>query len=92
MLGYVLEEGRKLGAEAFTLEVRTGNQPAIRLYEKFGFIGEGVRKGFYKAALGRNGDDREDALIMWKGRKGMEELPLFLLPKLMYNNRYSDGL
>ena len=66
MLGYVLEEGRKLGAEAFTLEVRTGNQPAIRLYEKFGFIGEGVRKGFYKAALGRNGDDREDALIMWK--------------------------
>ncbi len=66
MLGRVLEEGKKLGIEAFTLEVRCSNQPAIRLYEKFGFIGEGVRKGFYKAALGKDGEAREDALIMWK--------------------------
>ncbi len=66
MLEHVLEEGKKLGIEAFTLEVRCSNQPAIRLYEKFGFIGEGVRKGFYKAAFGQNGEAREDALIMWK--------------------------
>ena len=42
-----------------TLEVRRSNEPAINLYEKFGFEVEGVRKGYY-----RFGD--EDALIMWR--------------------------
>lgn len=59
MLRRVLEDGEKLGIKAFTLEVRCSNLPAIRLYEKFGFIGEGVRKNFYA-------NPREDALIMWK--------------------------
>lgn len=59
MLRRVLEDGQKLGIADFTLEVRCSNLPAIRLYEKFGFTGEGVRKGFYA-------NPREDALIMWK--------------------------
>ena len=59
-------EGEKLGIEAFTLEVRIGNLPAISLYEKFGFMGEGVRRGFYKASTERGKECREDALIMWK--------------------------
>lgn len=59
MLGRVLEDGAKLGIEAFTLEVRCGNLPAIRLYEKFGFKQEGIRRGFYE-------NPREDALILWK--------------------------
>ena len=46
------------GAEGLTLEVRSSNTPAIRLYEKFGFITEGIRKKYY--------DNKEDALIMWK--------------------------
>ena len=46
------------GAEWLTLEVRSSNTPAIRLYEKFGFITEGIRKKYY--------DNKEDALIMWK--------------------------
>lgn len=41
-----------------TLEVRVSNDPAIKLYEKFGFKAEGTRKGYYS--------DGEDALIMWK--------------------------
>lgn len=41
-----------------TLEVRVSNDPAIKLYEKFGFKTEGVRKGYYS--------DGEDAIIMWK--------------------------
>lgn len=44
---------------SMTLEVRTTNSVAIKLYEKFGFKGLGVRKGYYQ-------DTNEDALIMWK--------------------------
>ncbi len=66
LLEHTLQEGGKLGIRDFTLEVRISNAPAIRLYEKFGFRGEGVRKGFYEK-LQENGE-REDALIMWKGQ------------------------
>ncbi|MCQ2551404.1 MAG: ribosomal protein S18-alanine N-acetyltransferase [Clostridia bacterium] len=46
--------------EVATLEVRAGNEAAIRLYEKHGFIRIGLRKGYYE----NNG---EDAIIMWRG-------------------------
>lgn len=59
MLLRLLEEGRKMGAEAFTLEVRVSNAPAIHLYESLGFVSEGIRKNFYE-------EPTEDALIMWK--------------------------
>ena len=55
----LLEEGSQMGVEAFTLEVRVSNAPAIHLYESLGFVSEGVRKNFYE-------DPTEDALIMWK--------------------------
>ena len=47
------------GGRGYTLEVRVSNRSAIRLYEKLGFKGRGVRRGYYT-------DNREDALIMWK--------------------------
>lgn len=59
MLLKLLEEGTAMGVEAFTLEVRKSNDAAIHLYEKMGFVTEGVRKNFYE-------DPTEDALIMWK--------------------------
>ena len=59
MLLKLLEEGSAMGVEAFTLEVRKSNAPAIGLYEKLGFVTEGVRKNFYE-------EPTEDALIMWK--------------------------
>ena len=40
-----------------TLEVRASNIPAIKLYEKYGFASEGIRKAYYS--------DGEDAIIMW---------------------------
>jgi ribosomal-protein-alanine N-acetyltransferase len=45
--------------EQYTLEVRTSNDGAIKLYERFGFRGAGRRRGYYH-------DNREDALIMWR--------------------------
>ena len=59
MLDRLLEEGRELGASDFTLEVRASNKAAIGLYEKLGFVSEGVRPRFYEKPV-------EDALIMWK--------------------------
>lgn len=41
------------------LEVRRSNAPALKLYERTGFVHQGVRKGYYPAAGGR-----EDALVM----------------------------
>jgi ribosomal-protein-alanine N-acetyltransferase len=46
-------------SEQYTLEVRTSNEAAIRLYERFGFRAAGHRRGYYH-------DNREDALIMWR--------------------------
>jgi ribosomal-protein-alanine N-acetyltransferase len=45
--------------EQYTLEVRTSNEDAIRLYERFGFRTAGRRRAYYH-------DNREDALIMWR--------------------------
>src|SRR5919197_1135036 len=47
------------GRRGYTLEVRVSNEGAIRLYERLGFRGRGVRRGYYT-------DNREDALIMWR--------------------------
>jgi [ribosomal protein S18]-alanine N-acetyltransferase len=47
----------------YTLEVRVSNEGAIRLYERLGFRSSGVRRGYYT-------DNREDALIMWRGASG----------------------
>jgi [ribosomal protein S18]-alanine N-acetyltransferase len=51
------------GHRGYTLEVRVSNAGAIRLYERLGFKGRGVRRGYYT-------DNREDALIMWKDPVG----------------------
>ncbi len=46
-------------AARYTLEVRTSNADAIRLYERFGFLAAGLRRRYYQ-------DNGEDALIMWR--------------------------
>ena len=46
-------------SEQYTLEVRTSNDAAIRLYERFGFRAAGRRRAYYH-------DNREDAIIMWR--------------------------
>ena len=54
----LLAEAGRRGVKDFTLEVRAGNTPAIRLYEKLGFVSEGIRPRFYDKPV-------EDAMIMW---------------------------
>ena len=48
----------KEGINSLTLEVRKSNIVAQSLYKSFGFVEEGIRKGYYS-------DNNEDAIIMW---------------------------
>ena len=59
MLRSLFEVTRDDADRGYTLEVRVSNLAAISLYEQFGFVIRGVRRGYYT-------DNREDALIMWK--------------------------
>ena len=59
MLEILMSEARADGVQAFTLEVRAGNEVAVNLYQSLGFRTEGVRPRFYD-------DPVEDGLIMWQ--------------------------
>lgn len=55
----MIKKGREtFGIEAYTLEVRVSNKAARDLYEKIGFVNEGIRPGFYDKPV-------EDACIYW---------------------------
>ncbi|MBQ7776280.1 MAG: ribosomal protein S18-alanine N-acetyltransferase [Lachnospiraceae bacterium] len=58
LLQELMKQGREMGVENFTLEVRVSNAPAIHVYEKLGFVSEGIRPRFYEKPV-------EDAMIMW---------------------------
>lgn len=62
ILKELMKGGEKMGVENYTLEVRAQNTAAISLYEKLGFVREGLRKNFYE-------NPRDDALIMWKRKE-----------------------
>ena len=53
------KEALSKGCSFISLEVRVSNTPAIRLYEKLGYISQGQRKNFYS-------NPTENALIMTK--------------------------
>lgn len=58
LLDLLMSELINRGVNAVTLEVRSSNTPAITLYERAGFVSEGVRPGFYS-------NPKEDAVIYW---------------------------
>lgn len=58
LMKQLLEEAEKRGIKHFTLEVREGNVPARTLYERFGFVCEGIRPNFYR-------NPTENAAIYW---------------------------
>lgn len=57
LLLHALKDTSQEGATHAFLEVRAGNESAIKLYEKFGFTRVGVRKNYYS-------DNHEDAILM----------------------------
>jgi ribosomal-protein-alanine N-acetyltransferase len=57
LLSTVLDTAIESKAGFATLEVRSSNQAAQALYQKYGFARTGIRKGYYS-------DTKEDAIIM----------------------------
>jgi len=60
LLTFMFRMLRRLSIRAVHLEVRCGNMPAIKCYEKNGFIMKGRRPGYY-------GESGEDAFILEAG-------------------------
>jgi ribosomal-protein-alanine N-acetyltransferase len=59
LLRHVMAEAARRGAVRATLEVRSSNEPARRLYEALGFRVSATRTRYYS-------HPEEDALILWK--------------------------
>jgi len=60
MLEQAVREVSARGATRLFLEVRKSNVPAIRLYERHGFVAVGMRPGYYK-------DPPDDAVVLARG-------------------------
>ena len=63
LIQHVLAEAKALGARRATLEVRTSNAAARRLYERLGFYVAGTRRNYYTNPV-------EDSLILWRDETG----------------------
>lgn len=59
LIAELIGELKLRGSRCLTLEVRSSNEPAKKLYEKMGFIQVGLRKNYYQ-------NPKEDALILRK--------------------------
>ena len=59
---------QRRGDQALWLEVRPSNQPALALYQAFGFVEVGNRRNYYPAS----GNRREDARVMRLGLSGLD--------------------
>lgn len=57
LIADAVRRGRERALSFITLEVRASNDPAIRLYEKHGFVPVGRRRNYYEKP-------REDAILM----------------------------
>ena len=57
LMGHMIQKAQEQGLHSLLLEVREGNTSARRLYEKTGFVIDGVRKNYYQNPV-------EDAVLM----------------------------
>ena len=78
LLKTMIENAKSIGAKRMLLEVRVNNNPALKLYEKFGFTKMGLRKRYYMPegidayTMCAQIDDLED-LENLKSSKSLEE-------------------
>ena len=59
LMEQMIRAGESLGIRDITLEVRVSNAPARKLYQRFGFQEEAIRKNYYD-------HPQEDAVIEWR--------------------------
>ncbi|MBQ7124867.1 MAG: ribosomal protein S18-alanine N-acetyltransferase [Clostridia bacterium] len=59
LLSELISAAKEKGVLSLHLEVRQSNDEAKRLYEKFGFVVDGIRKSYYRRPT-------EDAILMTK--------------------------
>ena len=52
LMGRVAYDAQMLGATTSTLEVEVGNTPAERLYERLGYVEQGIRPNYYAPGVG----------------------------------------
>jgi ribosomal-protein-alanine N-acetyltransferase len=57
LLRECIRRGARAGSDRIHLEVRAGNGPALRMYEREGFSFQGIRRGYYA-------DTGEDAVLL----------------------------
>jgi len=60
LLDKVADIAREKTMSSVLLEVRPSNERALKVYQRYGFVQIGVRKGYYPAVS----NTREDALVM----------------------------
>jgi len=52
LLDFMIEKAKEENLENITLEVKTTNEPATHLYEKYGFKKIAIRKNYYQGTDG----------------------------------------
>ena len=71
---FMLDELRALSrtkqAKQIWLEVRESNLRARAIYERYGFVHVGLRRGYYPAARSTHASGREDAVVMSLSLRG----------------------
>ena len=69
----LLDEARSRRVDAATLEVRSGDRRAQRIYTRLGFAPAGVRRSYYS-------DPADDAVVMWLADLGSDHVAQRLEP------------
>lgn len=64
LMEWMIAKALDAGCENLSLEVRVSNLPALRLYEKYGFLQVNIRRHYY--------EDGEDAYLMVKPLGGLK--------------------